>query len=176
MTTTPAAIPPQSSTPTNASPSTLGILGGGQLARMLVLSAAQLGIECRVVDSEPNGCAAEVADLYDNAPCGYHSLDKDGVFLRVNQTELNWLGYQREELIGKVQAALDTLKETLKGEDMEKIKADTEALTKPLYELSAELYKQTEAAKGAEGTETAEGAKKADDDVVDAEVVDEDKK
>ena len=42
--------------------------------------------------------------------------------------------------------------------------------------LSAELYKQTEAAKGAEGTETAEGAKKADDDVVDAEVVDEDKK
>ena len=32
------------------------------------------------------------------------------------------------------------------------------------------------AAKGAEGTETAEGAKKADDDVVDAEVVDEDKK
>lgn len=59
---------------------------------------------------------------------------------------------------------------------MEKIKADTEALTKPLYELSAELYKQTEAAKSAEGTETAEGAKKADDDVVDAEVVDEDKK
>ena len=46
--------------------------------------------------------SAEVADLYDNAPCGYHSLDKDGVFLRVNQTELNWLGYQREELIGKV--------------------------------------------------------------------------
>lgn len=33
-------------------------------------------------------------------------------------------------------------------------------MTKPLYELSAELYKQTEAAKGAEGTETAEGAKK----------------
>ena len=85
-------------------------------------------------------------------------------------------GKGSEELIGKVQAALDTLKETLKGEDMEKIKADTEALTKPLYELSAELYKQTEVAKGAEGTETAEGAKKADDDVVDAEVVDEDKK
>ena len=64
-------------------------------------------------------------------------------------------GKGSEELIGKVQVALDTLKETLKGEDMEKIKADTEALTKPLYELSAELYKQTEAAKGADGTETA---------------------
>ena len=40
------------------------ILGSGQLARMLVLAAAPLGITCRVVDSEPQGCAAEVADFY----------------------------------------------------------------------------------------------------------------
>jgi diguanylate cyclase (GGDEF)-like protein/PAS domain S-box-containing protein len=45
--------------------------------------------------------ASEIRDLYDNAPCGYHSIDRDGVFTRVNQTELNWLGYSREELIGK---------------------------------------------------------------------------
>ncbi|BCB27621.1 hypothetical protein SKTS_25070 [Sulfurimicrobium lacus] len=44
----------------------------------------------------------EIEDLYNNAPCGYHSLDKDGVFLRVNNTELQWLGYAREELIGKM--------------------------------------------------------------------------
>lgn len=100
----------------------------------------------------------------------------DSLCYQAEKTIKDMEGKGSEELIGKVQAALDTLKETLKGEDMEKIKADTEALTKPLYELSAELYKQTEAAKGAEGTETAEGAKKADDDVVDAEVVDEDKK
>ena len=46
--------------------------------------------------------AKEIEDLYNNAPCGYHSLDKDGVFLRINNTELQWLGYTREELIGKV--------------------------------------------------------------------------
>ncbi|MGL4206321.1 MAG: 5-(carboxyamino)imidazole ribonucleotide synthase [Aeromonadaceae bacterium] len=40
------------------------ILGGGQLARMLALSAAPLGIVCRVVDSQPQGCAADVADFY----------------------------------------------------------------------------------------------------------------
>ena len=61
---------------------------------------------------------------------------------------------------------------------MAKIKADTEALTKPLYELSAELYKETEAQKGAEGAQGAgagaQGAKN-DDDVVDAEVVDDKK-
>ena len=44
----------------------------------------------------------EIKDLYNNAPCGLHSLDKDGVFVRVNDTELRWLGYTREELIGKM--------------------------------------------------------------------------
>ncbi len=45
--------------------------------------------------------AAEVQDLYDNAPCGYHSLDRDGIFVQINQTELSWLGYTREEVVGK---------------------------------------------------------------------------
>ncbi len=40
-------------------------------------------------------------DLYHNAPCGYHTLDKDGVYLNVNETELRWLGRTREELVGK---------------------------------------------------------------------------
>ena len=29
-------------------------------------------------------------------------MDKDGVFVRVNDTELSWLGYTREEMIGKL--------------------------------------------------------------------------
>ncbi|MCB5160434.1 diguanylate cyclase [Marinomonas algarum] len=40
-------------------------------------------------------------DLYDNAPCGYHSLDSDGCVVRINQTELDWLGYSREEVLGQ---------------------------------------------------------------------------
>jgi PAS domain S-box-containing protein len=43
---------------------------------------------------------AEVRDLYENSPAGYHSLDADGRFAMINQTELNWLGYKREEVIG----------------------------------------------------------------------------
>ncbi len=43
----------------------------------------------------------EIQDLYDNSPCGYHSLDRDGFFIRINETELRWLGYSREELIEK---------------------------------------------------------------------------
>jgi PAS domain S-box-containing protein len=44
---------------------------------------------------------AELSDLYNNAPCGYHSLDRDGMIIRINDTELNWLGCTREEIIGK---------------------------------------------------------------------------
>lgn len=43
----------------------------------------------------------EIEDLYNRAPVGYHSLDKDGIFIRINDTELNWLGYSREEVLGK---------------------------------------------------------------------------
>jgi len=43
----------------------------------------------------------EVEDLYNHAPCGYHSLDSNGLFVRVNDTELRCLGYSRDELIGR---------------------------------------------------------------------------
>lgn len=43
-----------------------------------------------------------IQDLYDNAPCGYHSLDPDGTFVRINNTELNWVGYTREEVVGRM--------------------------------------------------------------------------
>lgn len=44
---------------------------------------------------------AEIEDLYNNAPCGYHSLNPEGAIVRINDTELNWLGYHREELLNK---------------------------------------------------------------------------
>ncbi len=98
----------------------------------------------------------------------------DNLIYQAEKTMKDMEGKGKDDLIAKVKAAVDTLKETLKGQDLDKIKADTEALTKPLYELSAEMYKETEAQQGAQGG--AQEAKKADDDVVDAEVVDDDKK
>ncbi|MDO1530213.1 5-(carboxyamino)imidazole ribonucleotide synthase [Fulvimonas sp. R45] len=41
----------------------LGILGGGQLARMLALAAAPLGVKTLVVDSAADACAGQVAPL-----------------------------------------------------------------------------------------------------------------
>ncbi len=42
-----------------------------------------------------------VQDLYNNAPCGYHSIGVDGTVLLMNDTELDMLGYSREEVVGK---------------------------------------------------------------------------
>lgn len=46
--------------------------------------------------------AREIEDLYHNAPCGYHSLDATGTILSINNTELAWLGYSREEAVGRL--------------------------------------------------------------------------
>jgi len=43
----------------------------------------------------------EISNLYNFAPCGYHSLDAKGMVVHINQTELNWLGRQRDEVLGK---------------------------------------------------------------------------
>ncbi|MEZ2239122.1 GAF domain-containing protein [Microcoleus sp.] len=40
-------------------------------------------------------------DLYNNAPCGYHSVDAEGTIVQMNDTELKWLGYTRDEILHK---------------------------------------------------------------------------
>lgn len=49
--------------------------------------------------------AAEIEDLYQNAPCGYHSLDANGVVIRMNDTGLAMIGYAREEVVGRMRYA-----------------------------------------------------------------------
>ncbi|MGN0941689.1 MAG: molecular chaperone DnaK [Selenomonadaceae bacterium] len=83
------------------------------------------------------------------------------------------------EQVDKVKAAVDKLKEAIKGGDTETIKKATEDLQKPLYEMSAAAYQQAQGAAGAQGAQGPEAgaqgaagaseAKKQDDDVVDAE-------
>ncbi len=109
----------------------------------------------------------------------------DTLIYQAEKTVKDMEGKGHDDKIKKVQEAINTLKETMKGDDVDKIKADTEALQKPLYELSAELYKQNQQNGqngGTAGADAGAGAgassdnKKNDDDVVDVEVVDDDKK
>ncbi len=48
---------------------------------------------------------SRVEDLYNNAPCGYHSVDRTGLVLAINDTALTWLGYTRAEVVGRMNFA-----------------------------------------------------------------------
>ncbi|MDD5304489.1 MAG: PAS domain S-box protein, partial [Elusimicrobia bacterium] len=65
----------------------------------LVFSLADVTERVRA-ETELTRREAELDDLYNKAPCGYHSVGEDGSYLRVNDTELEWLGYRRDELVG----------------------------------------------------------------------------
>lgn len=67
------------------------------------LRDAHDNLELRVQErtAELENAYQELSDIYNNAPCGYHSLDKEGYFVKINSTELNWLGYTLDEIIGK---------------------------------------------------------------------------
>ena len=43
---------------------------------------------------------AELTDFFENATIGLHWVGPDGIILRVNQAELDLLGYSREEYVG----------------------------------------------------------------------------
>jgi 5-(carboxyamino)imidazole ribonucleotide synthase len=47
--------------------STIGIVGGGQLGRMLAMAAAQLGYKCHIYDPHEHPCAADVAASFTRA-------------------------------------------------------------------------------------------------------------
>ena len=75
-------------------------------------------------------------------------------------------------VLEQVKTAKDKLKASIEADDVEAIKKDSEALTKPLYELSTKMYEQAQAAgaTGAEGAQANGGAQQqAQDDVVDAD-------
>lgn len=84
--------------------------------------------------------------------------------------------------VKEINDAVAKLKETLKGDDTEKIKADADALTKPLHELTENLYKQAQQAQqqaaGQQGAQQQSAGKQDKDNVVDADykVVDDDDK
>ncbi|MBO5245073.1 MAG: Hsp70 family protein, partial [Selenomonadales bacterium] len=82
-------------------------------------------------------------------------------------------------LVGKVQAGVDKLKETLKGNDSAAIKADTDALMAVINEMASAAYQAAGAQEGQQAPGAgAQGAQQPKDDVVDADytVVDDEKK
>ena len=107
---------------------------------------------------------------------------KEGIEIRNNADSMV---YQAEKLIkelgdkayaaqvDKAKAAIEKVKEALKGTDTAAIKAATDELQEPLHAISAAAYQQAQQAQQAAGAQQDAGAQqsagKKDDDVIDAE-------
>jgi PAS domain S-box-containing protein len=68
------------------------IIGASKIARNIT---EQKCIEQALRRSERN-----LSDFFDNASVGLHWVGPDGIIIKVNQTELDLLGYSREEYVG----------------------------------------------------------------------------
>jgi PAS domain S-box-containing protein len=89
----------------SAQQSRIAIVAGSGLALVVLLAAfmrlwREVG-ERQRAELEAARRADEIEDLYNKAPVGYHSVDESGRFTRINDTWLAWLGYRREELVGR---------------------------------------------------------------------------
>ena len=75
----------------------------GLFIQMLDISERRAA-EMRVTEAnhDLSEALAQAQSLYNDAPCGYHSLDATGTYVSINDTELRWLGYEREEVVGKL--------------------------------------------------------------------------
>ncbi len=52
-----------------------------------------------MTELDPRLLEEQAEDLYEHAPCGYLSVLPDGTILKVNETLLSWLGYERNALV-----------------------------------------------------------------------------
>jgi PAS domain S-box-containing protein len=77
-------------------------------AAVLQSANASLSAELRALRQSEGALkryADRLADLYNGAPCGFHSLDPNGVFVQINDTELKWHGLAREKVMGRIKFA-----------------------------------------------------------------------
>ena len=68
----------------------------------VVMDELELRLSARQLVATTTAQRVAIDNLYHQAPCGYHSLDADGVLIAINDTELGWLGLSREAVVGQL--------------------------------------------------------------------------
>lgn len=83
----------------------------GSLVSVVILVAVYLRLKREMLSRKEAQTRAqlyamEVEALYNQAPCGYHSIDEASrLIVQINDTELEWLGYRRDQVVGKLTQA-----------------------------------------------------------------------
>lgn len=53
------------------------------------------------LELEVHQVSEDFQDLYNHAPCGYYSVDRHGVIVRINDLALEWMGVTRDEVLNR---------------------------------------------------------------------------
>jgi PAS domain S-box-containing protein len=92
-----------------------------QLERSENLMACEDITERRQVEEALCKSEERFRELYDNAPVGYHEYDSEGRITNVNLTDLEMLGYTREEMVGQPIWKFNVNEETVREQVMAKL-------------------------------------------------------
>jgi PAS domain S-box-containing protein len=82
-------------------------LGGLLALWFIVLTALTFAIRKslklqRKTEEKINQVSADNLDLYENAPCGYFTINEEGILTNANKTLLRLLGYEKSEIVDRI--------------------------------------------------------------------------
>lgn len=159
-------------------------LGTGKEQKITIKSSS--GLDKSEIDRMVKEAAAHEAEDKKRKEAIEAKNNADSLIYQAEKTIKDMGDKADASKVSEIKDKIAALKEAMKTNDTDKIKAASEALTKPLYDLTSEMYKNADAAQQAQqqaagaqaGAQQAQSDGQKDEKVVDADytVVDDDKK
>lgn len=158
-------------------------LGTGKEQKITIKSSS--GLDKSEIDRMVKEAAAHEAEDKKRKEAIEAKNNADSLIYQAEKTIKDMGDKADASKVSEIKDKIAALKEAMKTDDTDKIKAASEALTKPLYDLTSEMYKNADAAQQAQqqagaqaGAQQAQSNGQKDEKVVDADytVVDDDKK
>ena len=161
-------------------------LGTGKEQKITIKSSS--GLDKSEIDRMVKEAAAHEAEDKKRKEAIEAKNNADSLIYQAEKTIKDMGDKADASKVSEIKDKIADLKEAVKTNDTDKIKAASEALTKPLYDLTSEMYKNADAAQQAQqvqqqagaqaGAQQAQSNGQKDEKVVDADytVVDDDKK
>ena len=160
-------------------------LGTGKEQKITIKSSS--GLDKSEIDRMVKEAAAHEAEDKKRKEAIEAKNNADSLIYQAEKTIKDMGDKADASKVSEIKDKIAALKEAMKTDDTDKIKAASEALTKPLYDLTSEMYKNADAAQQAQqqaagaqagAQQQAQNDGQKDEKVVDADytVVDDDKK
>lgn len=159
-------------------------LGTGKEQKITIKSSS--GLDKSEIDRMVKEAAAHEAEDKKRKEAIEAKNNADSLIYQAEKTIKDMGDKADASKVSEIKDKIAALKEAMKTDDTDKIKAASEALTKPLYDLTSEMYKNADVAQQAQqqaagaqaGAQQAQSDGQKDEKVVDADytVVDDDKK